>query len=91
MRVYIGIKSNDIYKCHTPLDINDIEFKKIKKNKIIPEKYLSFCQDFIDYIKSQNDFGEKVDSIAEVFIFYNEDGKEQIIKCHDSMVEYFNQ
>ena len=29
---------NDIYKCHTSLDVDDIEFKDIKEYKIIPEK-----------------------------------------------------
>ena len=60
MKVYIGIKSDDIYKCHTSLDVDDIEFKEIKENKIIPEKYLIFCQDFIDYIKNQSDSGKIV-------------------------------
>ena len=91
MRVYIGIKSDDIYKCHTSLDVDEIEFKEIKENKIIPEKYLIFCQDFIDYIKNQSDSEKIVQNITEVVIFYEENGKEQVIKCCDSMVEYFNQ
>lgn len=84
-KISIGVKSNDIYVCHTTIEIDKKELKEIEDSKEIPDKYWNSVLDFIDYQSKMNNLNEK---ITEVIVMYTENKENKIIYC-DKMLTYF--